>query len=181
MILVVEEARWYAVSWVDWLNVVAFSLALLGLWLTFRQARDAKKQATAARTAAEAASTAVVRTQKQIRANQLLLLIPQLRWVAAELDVAISEDEPNLSRRTLDSWRWQAGQVHGLLTASSAERKLLRYELLSELHDAARRSAELPDPWTDPPSSSLSTTLSQQTRGGKVPWRTRMTYFSAAG
>ena len=124
--LLVQEAEpWYAIPWQDWLGVVGLPLAFLGLWLTWKQASGAKN-------AAEATRTAVRRTQTQLRANQLLVLIPQLRWIASELDAAIDEDNQRLARRNLDSWRWQANNIHGMLSAADpAQRKILRALQLS--------------------------------------------------
>ncbi|MDW3850744.1 hypothetical protein NMK34_29450 [Micromonospora sp. BRA006-A] len=111
---------WYDLPWSDWVGVVGFPLGLFGLWLTFKQASDAKD-------AAASANTAIRRTQSQIRANQLLVLIPQLRWIASELDFAIDESNERLARRHLDSWRWQANNIHGMLTsADSSQRRILK-------------------------------------------------------
>lgn len=107
-------------TWVDWVGVVGFALTLIGLGLTFRQARGAKS-------AAEAAQAGVERTQRHLRANQLLVLVPQLRWISSELDAAIELDDAAAVRRQLDSWRWQAGHVHGVLLAGKdVDGKLLR-------------------------------------------------------
>jgi hypothetical protein len=59
-------------------------------------------------------------TKKQLSSNQLLILVPQLKWLAGELDAAIERDDPSLTRRHLDSWRWQAGHIHGLLSDDAA-------------------------------------------------------------
>ena len=102
-------------SWVDGVSVFGVAATLVGLWLTFRQARDAKDQAQLASAAADAASKAVSETQRQLRGNQLLILVPQLRWVAQELDDAIMAKDRNLARRHLDHWRHQAGHLNGVL------------------------------------------------------------------
>lgn len=114
--------HWWNVSWVEWFGVIGVLAAVIGVILTWFQARRAKTNAfeardaaSAAKVAAEAASAAVDRTQRQLRANQMLVLIPQLRWVASELDAAIGSDDRAMTRRHLDQWRWQAGHVNGLL------------------------------------------------------------------
>ncbi|MEV0803928.1 hypothetical protein AB0I34_39985 [Kribbella sp. NPDC050281] len=114
-ILLAAAAPWWKVSWVDWAQVVGAAAGLVGLWFTWRQARKARTEATAAKESADAATAAVDRTQRQLRANQILILIPQLRWVAQEMDAAIAENDRALTRRHLDNWRWQAGHVNGLL------------------------------------------------------------------
>lgn len=111
---------WYAVGWVDWLSAVGVPLTLYGLWLAWRQARNASNYARAAR-------DAVSHTEQHLRANQLLVLIPQLRWIAAELDASIEADNARLAKRHLDNWRWQASNIHGLLDMDEAlERPLLQ-------------------------------------------------------
>jgi hypothetical protein len=112
--------HWYALSWVDWLSVGGFPLALLGIYFAWQEARKATSAATAAR-------LAVDRTQRQLRANQLLVLVPQLRWISTELEQSINDDDRDLAGRNLHNWRWQAGHVHGILSAADpAEKKLLK-------------------------------------------------------
>jgi hypothetical protein len=56
-----------------------------------------------------------------------LILIPQLKWLASELDIAIKNEDADLTRRHLDNWRGQAAHVRGLLLAdTSAGKKQLR-------------------------------------------------------
>jgi hypothetical protein len=105
--------HWYDIGWVDWLAVGAFPLTLAGLYLTWRQAREASD-------AAKAAREAVQRTQEQIRAKQLMVLIPQLMWIASEIDSAIEVENMPLVRRYLHNWRLQAGNVNGLLLAADS-------------------------------------------------------------
>jgi hypothetical protein len=70
---------------------------------------------------------AVRQTQAQIRANQLLVIVPQLRWISTELDAALESDNASLARRQLDVWRSQAGHVHGILSnVDSNESDLLQ-------------------------------------------------------
>jgi hypothetical protein len=56
-----------------------------------------------------------------IRLKQLMVLIPQLRWTAAELENAISAQDSTAARKQLDSWRWQAGNIQGILTAADPD------------------------------------------------------------
>lgn len=109
---------WYVIGWVDWVSVTGLPLTLVGLWLAWRQAKAASKSAQAARRAVEY-------TEQRLRANQLLVLIPQLRWTAIELDAFIESDDPKLAKRQLDNWRWHAGNVHGLLSVEDPEERLL--------------------------------------------------------
>ena len=111
---------WYAIGWVDVVSVVGLPLTLLGLTLAWWQARAASNYAKAAREAVE-------HTERRLRANQLLVLIPQLRWISAELDASIEANNAVLAKRQLDNWRWQASNVHGLLDVGEInERSLLQ-------------------------------------------------------
>jgi hypothetical protein len=112
--------KWYDLGWVDWLNVAGFVATIVGFVF-------ALLQISKTRSAAEAAGRSAAVTQKQLASNQLLILIPQLRWLSGELDAAIEADDAQLARRHLDSWRWQASHVHGLLIDDhSIQRRLLR-------------------------------------------------------
>jgi hypothetical protein len=67
---------------VDWFSVVAGVATLIGLALTFVQARRA-------RSAADGACRAVTETEGQLRHQALLFLAPEPRKVASKLDFAI--------------------------------------------------------------------------------------------
>jgi hypothetical protein len=114
VLLGVPSHHWYDLSWIQWFSAVGLPLTLAGLYLTWRQARDASNTARATR-------NAVQRTQQQIRVQQLMVLIPQLMWTAAEIDSAIELDNFSLVRRYLNNWRRQAGNVHGILLAANPE------------------------------------------------------------
>ena len=102
--------HWYQLTWVDWLTVAGIPLALIGLFFTWQQARNAAS-------AAKAAQEAVQRTEQTIRAKQLAILVPLLRWTVTELESAIAANSHSAARRSLDSWRWQAGNAQGVLGA----------------------------------------------------------------
>lgn len=120
---------WWDMRWFEWLGVVlgvvGLPLGLLGLWMTWKQAKKAV-------TAANAARTAIGKTQRQLMVNQLLVLVPQLRWIAAEIDVAIENENRGLTRRHFDSWRGQAGNITGMLTGNGNEDE----ELIREIQEA---------------------------------------------
>lgn len=109
-----EGPRWYEIEWFEWLGLAGFALTLLGLYLTYRQASNA-------RTAATAAGAAVEATQERLRANYLLVVVPNLKGIAARLDTAISMDDDEGTRQYLDQWRDQAGQVYGMLKREAGE------------------------------------------------------------
>jgi hypothetical protein len=99
---------WYQLSWVEWVGIVGFVLTIVGLWLTWEQASQARQ-------ASEAAAAAVETTQRQLRGNQLLIQIAQLRWLATAIDDAVQGKNPELIRTHLGSWRWAGGQINGIL------------------------------------------------------------------
>lgn len=107
--------------------MIGTALAIVGLALTWVQARQAKEQAQGARTASEAAALSLDRAQRQLRGNLMLNLVPQLRFIAAELDLSIESGSPEQARRHLDHWRSQANHLHGVLKDEVPEpRSLLR-------------------------------------------------------
>jgi hypothetical protein len=116
--LVAASEPWYDLRWFEWVGVTGLPLAWWGLWLTWAQA----KRATSAAVATE---KAVQRTQQQLQANQLLLLIPQLRLISAELGVAIEDNNRTLARRQLENWRGQASNLHGILSGANPEQQEL--------------------------------------------------------
>ena len=120
MLLAAEAHHWYQLSWVDWISVAGVPLALVGLFLTWRQAKDATD-------AAKAAQEAISATERKIRSKQVMVLIPQLRWTAAELEGAITSKDREAARQYLYFWRVHASNVQGILTASDpGESKILQ-------------------------------------------------------
>jgi hypothetical protein len=100
--------------------ITAIPLAVVGFGFTLWQVRKT-------RTAAEAAQRAAERAQRGIGRSTLLLLIPQLQRAEEELDRAVETGQQNLVLLWLATWRWQAGQLRGLLkVAAPDERTILR-------------------------------------------------------
>ena len=116
MLLAASAPQSHGLGWVDWITVIGLPLTLLGLYLTWSQARKATSAAAAAR-------KAVTRTEQQLRENQLLVLVPQLRWTVNELDLAIQGKDSVLVQRELKSWRWQAQNIHGILSGMGPSEK----------------------------------------------------------
>lgn len=114
VLVAASSHHWYQLTWTDWITVAGLPLALVGLYLTWRQARKAADSA-------KAAEDAIIATERKIRSKQLMVLIPQLRWTVIELENAIVSNDRKGARRQLDSWRWQAGNIQGILTATEPE------------------------------------------------------------
>lgn len=139
MLAAEATSDWYDVSWVDWLSVLGLVLALLGIYMAYAQAKKATS-------AADAARQAVEQTQRQLRANQLLVLVPQLRWISNELETSIVDDDKVLAGRTFHNWRWAAGHVHGILTAANPDEKKLIQALQASVGLAFAATTSLLDP-----------------------------------
>ncbi|WP_141725409.1 hypothetical protein [Micromonospora pallida] len=89
-------------------DVSAIPVAATGFGLTLWQLRKTRKAAEAARDAAKTAQAAISR-------SNVLVLIPQLQRTEEELERAVLAKSKPLIRSHLQSWRWQAGQMRGLL------------------------------------------------------------------
>ncbi|HET7446065.1 MAG TPA: hypothetical protein VFJ57_15570 [Solirubrobacterales bacterium] len=103
-----------AYTFPDWLTIVGFPLALLGIFLGLAQlvsansnAAASKIAAEAAQDAAEAARSAIEKTQRNLADNHLLMLLLQIENLISELGyVATLASGPDAgdgtSRRLLD-------------------------------------------------------------------------------
>jgi hypothetical protein len=130
------SGTWLEMRWFEWLGVAGFPLTILGFALTWWQARKAAK-------AADAARVATSRTRKQLTSNQLLVRIPQLGWIARELDVAIEGDNREFARRFLDQWRSEAGNIRGILGADRGEDGALLRQIQEAVSLAAAAGTQL--------------------------------------
>ncbi|WP_141722601.1 hypothetical protein [Micromonospora aurantiaca (nom. illeg.)] len=101
---------WYVLAWWDWIGVASAALGLIGLALALVQVYKARR-------AAQAALQAVRQTQGRIRASQIMVLAPQLRFIFRDIELSIGEENPSLTQRTIDRWRSQAAHISGLLMA----------------------------------------------------------------
>lgn len=101
-------------------TITAIPLAILGFGIAIWQIRKT-------RTAAESALKAAGETQRGIGRSTILLLIPQLHRTEEELERAIGGGHQDLVLSWLSTWRWQAGQLRGLLkVAAPNERGVLK-------------------------------------------------------
>lgn len=94
-------------------------LALIGFGFTLWQVRKT-------RTAAEAARDAAKNAQRGIGRGSLLVLIPQLQRTEEELERAVRSGYSDIAMSWLGTWRWQAGQLRGLINVASTDRAVLR-------------------------------------------------------
>ncbi|MGX4657546.1 hypothetical protein ACWCHM_28070 [Micromonospora sp. SCSIO 07396] len=112
-------------------DISAVPVAIIGFGVTYNQVKKTRK-------AAEAAESAARNSQKAIGRSSLLGLIPQLQRVEEELDRAIRSGSEPVVASSLQSWRWQAGQVRGLLQVG----KLARRELLVDIQDSVSAASQ---------------------------------------
>jgi hypothetical protein len=134
--LAAADHQWYDLRWFEWLGVAGLPLALWGLRLTWVQAKRATN-------AAVEAKNAVKRTQLQLQANQLLVLIPQLRFISTELDSAIQDNDRALARRQLENWRSQASHVRGVLSGADPQQQAILSSLQSSIGLASSAGSTL--------------------------------------
>jgi hypothetical protein len=128
--------HWYSLSWDQWIGVIGFPLTLLGLYFTWWQAKGASDTA-------KATQVAVLRTQSQLRANQLLVFVSQLRYVVSELDLAIAGDDPDKARAKLDEWRWSAGHIRGILIGADPGQEQISTQIQESIALASLASTSL--------------------------------------
>ncbi|MFF2605822.1 hypothetical protein [Arthrobacter koreensis] len=107
----------------DWLENInlwfAIPLQIAGFAIAYWQIAKAKNAATAAKEAA-------ARTEKQIGANLLLVVLPELNQIETNLEWAVGQADRNATIHYLASWRWQAGQLRGhLMRQGGVDDKLL--------------------------------------------------------
>lgn len=130
----------------DWLDVTnawaAVPLQLIGFGIAIWQIRKAKSAAESAR---DAATSAV----DSVGANLLLVVLPQLVQVETNLEWAVANRDRATTIHYLGAWRWQAGQVRGLLgRGESPPRSTLRH-LQASIAAAADAKLALQDPAED--------------------------------
>lgn len=106
-------AFWSEVSKIaDLVSVIAFPLALLGLYL-------ALDQLARTQSAVEAAEKARQDTERDSALRQLLVLVPSLAEVAEALETAVVEGDASAARRELANWRLRGSDVRGMLAGRS--------------------------------------------------------------
>ena len=126
----------------EWLTVVGFPLAIAAFGIGWQQLREAKSQSVAAATAAQAAQSAIERTERHLADNHLLLLIPQLQLLRRDLDDAILGAKRQETIRYLGDWLVVASDVQAILQrrGSSAPQ-----ELINNLQRSAKLTGDAKD------------------------------------
>ncbi|MFC0527228.1 hypothetical protein [Phytohabitans kaempferiae] len=128
-------------------DVTAVPGLVTGFVITYRQLRKT-------RTAADAARDAAHNAQASIGRSNLLVLIPQLQRVEEELDRAVRQGVEEVVVSALQGWRWQAGQVRGLLEAG----RLGNQSLLTDIQHSVTAAAVAQHNLHGPSKNLVSTT-----------------------
>jgi hypothetical protein len=122
----------------------AIPLQVIGFGLALWQLSKTKSEAVAAKNAA-------LDTQKQIGANLLLVILPQLTQIETHLEWAVSKGDRDAAIHYLGAWRWQAGQVRGhLLEKEDADGDFM-VQIQTSIATAADTKLALQDPVSDVP------------------------------
>lgn len=137
----------------DWLDAVngwaTIPLAILGFIIAMHQIKKTL-------VAAEAAQTASESTVNQIGQNLLLLILPQLVQIEANLEWAVARKDREAAIHYLSAWRWQASQVRGHLVGSEEAQEVFLVQLQSSIATAADTKLALQDKDADVPKRTRS-------------------------
>jgi hypothetical protein len=130
----------------DALAVPGFLLGTVGLGMAWWQAREARKQATNARTAAEAARDAASHTETVIGRSALLAAIPSIQNAELALTDAVASNSTELARESCADWRTTASNVRGLLEAADLATPALLRQIQESVTLAVQARNELIKP-----------------------------------
>lgn len=137
----------------EWLvatnTFLAIPLQLLGFGLALWQIRKAVNSSRAAKEASQ-------RTEEKISGNLLLVILPQLTQTETNLEWAVSQTDRHATIHYLGSWRWQAGQLRGLLARSESEHEELMTKIQASIAAAADTKIALQHESADIPKRSKS-------------------------
>lgn len=135
----------------DDLGIAGLAVSALGFGLTVWQLVKTAN-------AAVATKDAIVAANKRMVLNHLLVLLPQLTTIEADLDTAIADNDRNDAVRALIKFSHTANQVAALLDAQSAEDK--ESALIAELRAAAKNASASKGVLVSGPTKSLKVVLS---------------------
>jgi chemotaxis protein histidine kinase CheA len=125
----------------DTLAIWGLVLSFVGLAVTAVGFILAIKQLRKTATAAEAATAAISGANAQMVHNHLLILLPQIQTLEADLDAAIIAGEKEDAARALVSFSHAANQIAALLTSNT--RPSTDASLEQELRSTAKKASEL--------------------------------------
>lgn len=118
-------------SLADWLGSIGLIVSVLGFAGTIWQLQRTVN-------ASKATAAAITRTEKRMAMNHLLVLLPQIRMIEADLDTAVDQGDRRLTIRALVMFTHLASEVAGVLKYQSDADA----ELVTLLEEASRKSSE---------------------------------------
>lgn len=118
---------WQGLTFSDQLGVVGLVVSIVGFALAIQQLRKTAK-------ASEATKTAIEETARRMSMNHLLVLLPQLRVIEADLDAAAAEDDRRLAIRSLVSYSHTVNQVASLMEGEAG----VSSDMMEKLRGSAR-------------------------------------------
>jgi hypothetical protein len=128
----------HALAFADWLGLAGLVVGIAGFAITIWQlVRTAR--------ASEATAAAVKRTEKQMAASYLLVLLPQFRIIESDLDSAAMDDDRKLAIRALRTYADVASEVRTLLSGQEGVDAVLLTRLESTAESATLAKADLVD------------------------------------
>lgn len=150
--LAIKEAvgSFWHLTLADWLAVAGLAVAIAGFGVTIWQlVRTAR--------ASEATANAIQRTERQMAASYLLVLLPQFRIIEGDLDAAAVEDDRKLAMRALRTYADVASEVRTLLEGQAqVDRALLR-----KLEETSRAATLTKADLVDNPGKATKTITKQ--------------------
>ncbi|MEV8253697.1 hypothetical protein AB0O95_06980 [Rhodoglobus sp. NPDC076762] len=114
----------------DVISIVGLLVTVTGFYLAIKQLRNTAS-------AAEATTTAIVAANRRMLLNHLLVLVPQLVTIEADIDEAIAIDNKPGAIRALVAFSHAAVQIASLL---ETEGESDYSSLISEMREAASKS-----------------------------------------
>ncbi|MEU6010225.1 hypothetical protein [Streptomyces sp. NPDC047453] len=114
----------------------AIPFASIGFGITIYQTYKAKN-------AAESAQLAAENVRESISKASLLVLLPQLHRAEEQLERSVRDRSLDLTISWLSTWRWQAGQVRGLLDDADPSQREMIISLQASISAAASAKSKL--------------------------------------
>lgn len=131
------------------ISILGFALTLVGLKIAYDQLIAASTQLDATTTAAQAAASAAIAATKSLSGNLVMLVAQQLVHIEREIDRAIRDNERKVLLDYLGQWRFQAGQLHGLVLRLGPDEAKLAQAIMTSITVCGRPKSEINKPSTD--------------------------------
>lgn len=117
------------------LSTIGLLATVAGFWIAIIQLRNGNKQLKRTATAAEATKLAIEQANTRMIYNHLLVLLPQLTSLEADIDASMAANDRDAATRALVKFNHAANQIASLLQGQSTETDLT---LAEDLRTVAR-------------------------------------------